>query len=588
MNILSEYRICANLDTKFKLNIKLVFITKRNILIISYDKKVYEFECDKFGTFCSKDYQNGTVIEPKIIEKLNTSDIICFANGLKHIIALNNLGVVYSWGLNNYGQLGFGKRDNDYEEIASIDYFKNRKIAIKKICCGANHSLALSKSGHVFAWGDNEFGQIGNGKDKKPQSEPILLDGFENENILAISCGGQHSLAITQSGCVFSWGSNEFGQLGLEGYEMTNKPQKIVAIRDLIKKITCGAKHSLLLSREGKLFAFGSNEFGQVGEGSKKNIVLPHVIKSRILFKDIAANFEYNISIALSTSDVFYIWGKCGGEIFLEPEETPFKSFDDIFAHYYEITYGLHKPKNKSQSDNGFYEREFNQLEEIDRGSYGVVYKAQKKGKDKGFYAIKITYPLNNEKKNEMLREVEVLWNLKEKYVVRYYNAWLEDHFIEKNDHKTYNSSMFSLYIQMEYCAGTLEHFMEQFDECASFISNINSDKILTPVYYHIYCKLFEELIQCVDYLHRQNKIHRDLRPANILIPREINGKFIKIGDFGLVTCHDFKSKSHSKVKADLKYVAPEIERGEDHNVKADIYSLGRMMGLLFRVDNYV
>jgi hypothetical protein len=491
-------------------------------------------------------------------------------------------------GYNTYDQLGFGKVYNDYEKIDSIKYFENNNINIKKVCFGANHFLALSNLGQVFAWGNYVFGQTGNGKGIEPQSQPILLNGFENGEVITISCGLQHSLAITKCGSLFSWGRNESGQLGLENCNIVNKPQRIESIEEPIEKICAGAKHSLALSRVGKIYAFGNNEFGQVGNGSQINQHSPVIIKKELTFKDIAANFECNISIAFSSKNVYYLWGKFGEEIFLEPKMSYFKSFDDIFAHYNEISYGLDKPENKSESNNGFYEKEFEQLSEIGKGSFGVVYKTQRRAKDKGCYAIKITYPLSNDKKAEMLKEVQVIWNLNNNFVVRYYNTWLEDAFIEKNGHKTYDSSKFSLYIQMELCAGNLEQFMKQFDERSSFISNINSNEILTSVYYYIYCELMKELIECVDYLHKEKKIHRDLRPENILIPDKINGKFIKIGDFGLATCHNCKSQSHSKVITHLNFAAPEIERGEDHNEKADIYSLGKIMRICFRIDNYM
>jgi serine/threonine protein kinase len=199
---------------------------------------------------------------------------------------------------------------------------------------------------------------------------------------------------------------------------------------------------------------------------------------------------------------------------------------------------------------------------------------------DKGFYAIKKIKPVLNDQKAIVLKEVRVLFKLDCNYIVRYYHSWFEQNREERD-------IICSLFIQMELCDGNLEDFNEKINNVSANISSIDGNSILTPAYYLIYYRVFNESIECVDYLHEQKIIHRDLRPANILLSRFPYERFIKIGDFGYATRHKSDDKEHTKIEADIKYVASEIEDGKTHNEKADIYSLAKMMRLFFMIENY-
>jgi serine/threonine protein kinase len=90
------------------------------------------------------------------------------------------------------------------------------------------------------------------------------------------------------------------------------------------------------------------------------------------------------------------------------------------------------------------------------------------------------------------------------------------------------------------------------------------------------------EIIECVDYLHERNVIHRDLKPANILITDGMNGRLVKLGDFGLSVIHESIDQSHTKGTGTFDYMAPEIMRTKKYDMKSDIYSLGIIVEELF------
>jgi serine/threonine protein kinase len=135
----------------------------------------------------------------------------------------------------------------------------------------------------------------------------------------------------------------------------------------------------------------------------------------------------------------------------------------------------------------------------------------------------------------------------------------------------------------MEFCCQTLkeviEYLLKELRE--------NAQQMNKSLCYFICCELLTEIIECVHYLHGRNIIHRDLKPANIFITDGINGRFIKLGDFGLSVKHEFIDQSHTQGPGTINYVAPEVLISRKYDTKADIYSLGIIVeNLFFLKDN--
>jgi alpha-tubulin suppressor-like RCC1 family protein len=195
----------------------------------------------------------------------------------------------------------------------------------------------LTNCGEVYAWGYNYWGRIGNGCNSN-QSIPIKVKGFNNERVVMISCGCFHSMALTECGHVYSWGYNKFGQLGIGNTVDSNEPKFFAVIDEnkcnvFIEKISCGEFHSLLLSSDGFIYAFGHNSDGKLG-----NELSPQRIKIETKFIDISSHWRKDISIALSQEGIYYNWGQCGEKIIRTPKPTNFEYFVEIYAKYFKIT----------------------------------------------------------------------------------------------------------------------------------------------------------------------------------------------------------------------------------------------------------
>jgi serine/threonine protein kinase len=115
--------------------------------------------------------------------------------------------------------------------------------------------------------------------------------------------------------------------------------------------------------------------------------------------------------------------------------------------------------------------------------------------------------------------------------------------------------------------------------------SNIKTKESLTQIGYYI-ASQFIEILECVEFLHKNKIIHRDLNPYNIMIKKNgENNRFIKICDFGLIAIHKFAQQSHTQDRGHIKYAASEVLDGRKYDLKADIYSLGRILQNLFDID---
>ena len=134
------------------------------------------------------------------------------------------------------------------------------------ISAGGRHSLALAKDGSVWAWGNNEFGQLGDGT-HETRGEPFRVAGVDH--LCQISAGYDHSVALRDDGSVLAWGDNNLGQLGNSIPEATSVPVQMAGwdgpLKD-VETIQCGGYHTLFISRDRILFACGHNTFGQLGD----------------------------------------------------------------------------------------------------------------------------------------------------------------------------------------------------------------------------------------------------------------------------------------------------------------------------------
>ena len=195
------------------------------------------------------------------------------AIGDAFMVALSTEGRLHAWGSNSAGQLGLG-----HLESATSPQSISLGSRVKAIAAGSTHVLALTASGQVFGWGSNHFGQVSFNQRKGRgaqafMSEPVPIDLPEPTSALA--AGMHYSVALGRSGRVYTWGWNGFGQLGHGDLEARDAP---TVIRHLsgVRAIAAGEAH-VVATGETNLLGWGCNESGQLGSANPRQMS-PHAL----------------------------------------------------------------------------------------------------------------------------------------------------------------------------------------------------------------------------------------------------------------------------------------------------------------------
>lgn len=219
-----------------------------------------------------------------------------------HSVAFRN-NEVFTWGANTYGQLGNGDNNPDHNQYTPVPVVGVNKAGfltgISGVSTGGTHVLAFNSSaGNVFSWGNNGDGQLGdNSLTAREAPVQVVTDtsGAFLSGVTAVSAGFSHSLAL-KGDKVWAWGNNGFGQLG-NNTTTTSLIAVPVTSLSLVSKIAAGGEHSLALIN-GTAWSWGYNASGQLGLGSTTIGILPQPVLGLSQVTDIAAGGSHSLFIA--------------------------------------------------------------------------------------------------------------------------------------------------------------------------------------------------------------------------------------------------------------------------------------------------
>uniref|UniRef100_A0A671XSE4 HECT and RLD domain containing E3 ubiquitin protein ligase 4 n=1 Tax=Sparus aurata TaxID=8175 RepID=A0A671XSE4_SPAAU len=245
----------------------------RHTAFLLEDGTVYTCGCNDLGQLGHEKSRK----KPEQVVALDAQIIVAVSCGQSHTLALNDKGQIFSWGLGSDGQLGL----NNFEECVRVP--RNIKslsdVQIAQVACGYWHSHALSRGGQVFSWGQNRYGQLGLGINGQSISTPQIIQSLQGIPFAQISAGGAHSFALTLSGAVFGWGRNKFGQLGLNDTNDRCFPALLKSLRSQrVIYISCGEDHTAALTKLRGVFTFGAGGYGQLGHYSTNHEINPRKV----------------------------------------------------------------------------------------------------------------------------------------------------------------------------------------------------------------------------------------------------------------------------------------------------------------------
>ncbi|CAD7696720.1 unnamed protein product [Ostreobium quekettii] len=269
-------------------------------------------ECVVYGWGANEDGQLGldgvdSAVAPRVIESLlgarlrGRDGVRCpLVGGSRVSLAICADGKIWSWGWNERGTIGNGQRGGDRKprEIAAL-----KGVRIVQAAVGGWHCLAVTENNRVYAWGGNEYFQCGVNEEEKNIVKPTIC--VPHLQVKQVACGGMHSLALTTSGEVWTWGE-PWGEFKLQ---KEKHPRPVVGATDILQ-IACGAFHNLALDRDGHVLTWGTNDYGQLGNGSTSYQTTPKrvVDLDDVQVSDVGAGGWH--SIALTKEGDLYIWGR--------------------------------------------------------------------------------------------------------------------------------------------------------------------------------------------------------------------------------------------------------------------------------------
>jgi alpha-tubulin suppressor-like RCC1 family protein len=217
------------------------------------------------------DYNRATPVQVLGIDGVGyLTEITTIATGMHHSFAIDSSGNLYAWGLNTAAQLGDGTTTN-----RSTPVLVTGLNDVVKIDGGRGHSLAITGDGTAWTWGGNVDGQLGDGTNVSKLT-PVQVKGVDGVDVLngvmTIASGHFHNLAVLTSGAVVAWGNNGSGQLGDGTTTHRNVPVEVKGLNGVgwltnVDGLAAGQANSMAIKDDGRLYTWGHNSRGQLGNG---------------------------------------------------------------------------------------------------------------------------------------------------------------------------------------------------------------------------------------------------------------------------------------------------------------------------------
>jgi len=200
------------------------------------------------------------------------SGVAAVAAGFYHTCAVTSAGALWCWGQNSLGELGDGTTTNRSTPVA-VSGLGSGVIAVAG---GGSHTCAATGAGAVWCWGINSAGQLGDGT-QTSRLTPVAVSGLST-GVAAVSAGSNHSCAVTGAGALWCWGDNSYGQLGDGSNDMRMTPVAVLGLGSGVAAVTDGFYHTCAVTTAGAVSCWGHNLFGSLGDGSTTNRSTPATV----------------------------------------------------------------------------------------------------------------------------------------------------------------------------------------------------------------------------------------------------------------------------------------------------------------------
>ncbi|XP_071532835.1 E3 ubiquitin-protein ligase HERC2 isoform X2 [Panulirus ornatus] len=217
--------------------------------------------------------------EPTLVQELQGKTMVSIGCGSTYSAAISSQGELYTWGRGNYGRLGHGSSD-DHSTPTLVSALKGECVI--DVACGSGdaQTLCVTDSGNVYSWGDGDYGKLGRGG-SDGSKVPKLVDKLQDQEVCRVFCGAQFSLALSKSGTIFSWGKGDNHRLGHNSEEHVRYPKQVKALAGKkIREVGVGCMHVVTLTEDGEVYVWGRNDQAQLGDSPHVALAEPTLMSS--------------------------------------------------------------------------------------------------------------------------------------------------------------------------------------------------------------------------------------------------------------------------------------------------------------------
>jgi len=217
---------------------------------------------------------------PKRVDSLVGLAVVDIACGSRHTAIVTSRGCLYTWGDKENGVAGHGDTEGHQYTPKLLERLSGKRV-VQLSACGF-HTGCLTDAGEVYTWGEGKFGRLGHGAERNCHS-PRLVETLLGKRPVQISCGGFHSAVVTADGKMYTFGGGEHGQLGHGDKVNKVKP---TLVKDLdgvfLTQITCGWSHSVALTSSHEVYTWGNGDHGKLGHGCGKKVSTPQLVEKLV------------------------------------------------------------------------------------------------------------------------------------------------------------------------------------------------------------------------------------------------------------------------------------------------------------------
>ena len=238
------------------------------------------------------------------VQAQRLTSVIAVAAGKQHTVALRSDGTVWAWGYNNDGQLGDGTQLSRPLPVQALGLAN-----VVAVSAGQNATVALKSDGTVWTWGSNFYGALGEGIVRNADGQrfiPAQVAGLTG--MVAVSVGN-HAVAVKNDGTVWAWGDNGYGQLGDGTTTFRATPVQVSGLNGVVAAYAgrASSRNTIAIKADGTVWAWGSNDAGQLGDGIFSPSNYPVQVAG--LFGVGSVDFGRDHGIAAKSDGTFWTWG---------------------------------------------------------------------------------------------------------------------------------------------------------------------------------------------------------------------------------------------------------------------------------------